>query len=192
MSATLPDVAGPEPSGNPVSRPNMLDRASQAMMAVSSLSLLAITVIVSIEVGSRYFFHAPTIWAWDVNVQLMMLMVMFGLAEVYRRDDYVRVDVLTSRLSPRGRAILDVIFAPVLLFVAAVIVWMGWKYFQQSWMRNQQAATTFAPPLWPVKLTIPVGAALLFAHGVLKLVRDVRLVAGGNGRAASATDEVAP
>lgn len=178
MNTDTPDAGLPESAGKPAPRLTLLDRVSQAMIAVSSISLLAMTVIVSFEVVSRYFFHAPTIWAWDVNVQLMVLMIMFGLAEVYRRDDYVKVDVLTARLSPKGQAILNIIFAPLLLFIAGIIVWMGWKYFYQSWSRNQHAATTFAPLLWPVKLTIPIGAALLFVHGVLKMVRDIQFVRG--------------
>lgn len=175
MSEIPPEGLGPGGAYR-LPRPNVLDKISHAMMSIGSIALLVITIIVSIEVASRYFFHTPTIWAWDINVQLLLLMVMFGLAEVYRRDDYVRVDVLTSRLSPRGRAILDVLFAPILLFIAAVIMWMSWHYFHQSWIRNQHAATSFAPPLWPIKLAMPIGAAMLLAHGILKLVRDIRFI----------------
>ncbi|MBX3529420.1 MAG: TRAP transporter small permease [Rhizobiaceae bacterium] len=178
---TDPDPKPEAPSLPGASLPggrNLLDLTSYGMMVISCLALLAMTVIVSYEVASRYFLHAPTTWAWDINIQLMMLMTMFGLAEVYRRDDYVRVDVITSLLSPRARTVLDIVFAPVMLFVAAVIVWMSWKYFHQSWVRNQHASTIFGPPLWPIKATIPIGAAVLFAHGVLKLVRDIRLLRG--------------
>jgi TRAP-type mannitol/chloroaromatic compound transport system permease small subunit len=155
-----------------------IDRISRAMAAVSSLALLLMTLFVGFEVASRYLFNKPTIWAWDINVQLMMLLVMLGLAETYRRDEHVRVDVLTARLSPRGRAVLDIVFAPLFFFVTVVIVWTGWDYFHQSWERGQTAPTIFAPPLWPIKFTLPLGGALLLLQGALKLVRDIRVATG--------------
>jgi TRAP-type C4-dicarboxylate transport system permease small subunit len=42
----------------------------------------------------------------------MLLLMMLGMAEAYRRDVHVRVDVLTSGLSDRGKALIEVLFAP--------------------------------------------------------------------------------
>lgn len=152
--------------------------------ALSSWALLAMTLIVGFEVLSRYFFNAPTIWAWDVNVQLMLLLMMLGMAEAYRRDVHVRVDVLTAVLSDRGKAVIEVLFAPVFLMIAIIIAWTGWEYFLDSFNRNQTASTIFAPLLWPIKFTLPVGGALLVLQGVVKLIRDIRVVI--HGRRASA------
>jgi TRAP-type mannitol/chloroaromatic compound transport system permease small subunit len=161
-----------------------IDRISAAMAVVASLALLAMTLFVGFEVASRYLFNKPTIWAWDVNVQLMMLIVMLGLAETYRRDEHVRVDILTANLSPRAKAVLDILFAPLFFFVTVVVVWTGWEYFYQSWERGQTAPTIFAPPLWPIKFTLPLGGALLLLQGALKLVRDIRVAAGRIGKGA--------
>jgi TRAP-type C4-dicarboxylate transport system permease small subunit len=173
----------PEPeAGRPIERPHLIDRISGAAGIVSSLTLLAMTLIVGFEVGSRYLFNSPTIWAWDINVQLMMLLVMLGMADALRRDANVRVDVLTARLSPRRQAMLDALTAPVVLFVAGVMVWTGWDYAHDSWTRGQTASTLFAPPLWPIKFTLPLGAALLTLQALLKLARDLRLAFADDGR----------
>jgi len=176
-------VAQPDPAaGGP---PRLLDRLlcverlNTWMAAASSWSLLAMTLIVGVEVFSRYVFNRPTIWAWDVNVQLMLLLLMLGMAEVYRRDAHVRVDILTSHLSPRARAMLDVLFAPVFFFIVIVLVWTGWNYFHDSYGRLEHASTLLAPPLYPIKFTLPLGGAMLLLQGLVKLVRDVRLVLHG-------------
>ena len=156
----------------------LIDRISRAMSAIASATLLAMTLIVTFEVGSRYLFNSPTIWAWDINSQLLLLLVMLGMAEAYRQDVHVRVDVLTAQLSPRGQAILDVIYAPMFFFLAGVIAWTGWEYFLLSYERNQHASTIFAPPIWPIKFTLPLGATLLFLQGLAKLARDLALIAG--------------
>lgn len=142
-------------------------------MVISAAALFSITAIVCFEVASRYFFDSPTTWAWDINVQLTMLMVMFGLSEVYRRDLNVRVDVLSTMLPQRVQIFFDILFALLLIFITGVLVWIGWSYFEQSYSRGQTASTTFAPLLWPVKLTLPVGAAVLMAQGILKMIRDI-------------------
>lgn len=150
----------------------LIDAISRWTGLIASISLLLMTLVVTYEVASRYLFNAPTIWAWDVNVQLMLLLIMLGLAETYRRDAHVRVDVLVGMFSARTRAWLDVAFAPVFFLVAGVIVWAGWIYFTKSYSRGQTASTVFAPPLWPVKFTIVLGGAVLFLQGIAKFIRD--------------------
>lgn len=153
-----------------------VEAVNRWIAALSAWSLLAMTLIVTYEVLSRYLFNRPTIWAWDLNTQLMLTLLMLGMAEVYRRDAHVRVDVLTAHLSRRGRALLDVICAPLLLAVALVIVWTGWSYFMDSFGRRETASTLLGPPLYPVKFMLPLGGALLLLQGVVKLARDLRLV----------------
>ena len=156
-----------------------IERLNAWIGAISAWSLLAMTLIVGFEVASRYLFNAPTIWAWDINIQLMLLLLMLGMAEAYRRDAHVRVDVLTSLLSERGKAVVEVLLAPVFLFVVCILAWTGWEYFLASYTRNQTASTIFAPLLWPIKFTLPLGGALLVLQGIVKLVRDIRTVVHG-------------
>ncbi|MDF1734170.1 MAG: TRAP transporter small permease subunit [Minwuia sp.] len=156
-----------------------IDRISGWMSVVSSWTLLAMTLIVGVVVIARFALTRPTIWAWVVIVQLMLLLLMFGVAECYRRDAHVRVDILTGVLSPRGRAILDVLYAPVFFLITIIVVWTGWEYFQQAFDRNQTAPTIFAPPLWPIKFAIPLGGAVLLLTGITKLIRDLKIAFGG-------------
>lgn len=166
-----------------------IDRISGWMSVISSWTLLAMTLIVGFEVASRYLFNSPTIWAWDVNVQLMVLLLMFGVAEAYRRDAHVRVDILTAALPPRGRAILDALYAPVFFLITVIIVWTGWEYFNQSFERGQTAPTILAPPLWPIKFAIPLGGAVLLLTGAVKLIRDLHVAFGGESESESGEGE---
>lgn len=156
-----------------------IDALSRWTGLIASFSLLAMTLIVTWEVVSRYVFNAPTIWAWDINVQLMLLLLMLGMAETYRRDAHVRVDVLVALFPARARAWLDVILSPVFFLVAGAIVYSGWSYFMTSFERGQTASTVFAPPLWPVKFTIFLGGLVLFLQGIARLARDLAFAVTG-------------
>lgn len=175
---TGPSVTGAGTRGILRSGLTAIDRISHGLSVISSLTLLAMCLIVGFEVASRYLFNSPTIWAWDINVQLMLLMLMFGIAEVYRRDAHVRVDVVTASLSRRTRAIIEICMAPVFFFVTVLVVWTGWDYFMHAFARNQTASTMFAPLLWPIKFTLPLGGAVLLLQGIAKLVRDIAIALG--------------
>jgi TRAP-type mannitol/chloroaromatic compound transport system permease small subunit len=155
-----------------------VERINAWTSAISSWSLLAMTLFVAFEVISRYVFNSPTIWAWDVNVQLMLLLLMMGIAEAYRRDVHVRVDVLTGMLTPRQNAWINVVMAPVFFFITVVLVITCWLYFLDSYERMENASTLFAPPLYPIKFFMPLGSALLLLQGAVNLVRDLRVALG--------------
>jgi TRAP-type C4-dicarboxylate transport system permease small subunit len=172
-----------------------VDKISSWASVVASLSLLVMTLIVGFEVGSRYLFNSPTIWAWDINVQFMLLLLMLGMSETYRRDAHVRVDVLTNSLSPKTRTILEILFAPVFFLIAGCIAWTGWEYFYDSLSRLQTASTVFRAPLYPIKFTLPLGGALLLLQGLSKLVRDIASLAAGGpdgDKAGTADEKVSP
>lgn len=147
------------------------------MAIISSAALLIISVIISFEVASRYLFNSPTIWVWDVATQLMLVLVMLGLAEVYRRDLNVRVDIGLEGRSPRFRAVLDLLSTLLIIFVAVIITWTSWDYFHSSWSRGQRASSLFAPPLWPAKFLLPFGTAVLVLQIFAKLIRDIATLA---------------
>ena len=43
---------------------------------------------------------------------------------------------------------------------------------------GEHSFTEWGIQYWPVKLTMPIGAALLFMQGISRLFKDVMLVAG--------------
>jgi TRAP-type C4-dicarboxylate transport system permease small subunit len=167
-------------SGGIVSRTvRAVDRLSIALSCVSAIALLAIALVVCYEVAARYIFNSPTIWAWDVSSQLMVLLLMLGLGEVYRRDLNVRVDVVTELMPGRLRLLLDLLMGVFALFVVSIIVWTSWDYFLQSFNRGQRASSLFAPPIWPAKFLLWFGAVVLVMQVVATLVRDtIKLLAG--------------
>lgn len=168
----------PSAPSSPLERMLRIERINTWTAVVSSWSLLAMTLIVAFEVASRYVFNSPTIWAWDINVQLMLLLLMMGISEAYKRDAHVRVDVVTGLLSERHNAWLNVLMAPVFFFVTVVLVVTCWLYFFDSYDRGEQASTLFAPPLWPIKFFMPLGSVLLLLQGLVNLIRDLRIALG--------------
>ncbi len=143
-----------------------------------SLLLLAIFVLLLAEVGFRYFAGAPKVWTSELTQLLFGVYVVLSGGYILAHGGHVNVDILYARLAPRTRAIVDV-FTSVLFFVfLGALLYFGSSLAWESisfWERSQSA---WDPPIWPVKLAIPVGATLLLLQGIVKLLRDLMLAAG--------------
>jgi len=142
-------------------------------------SFLAVIVVgvISYEVISRYVFNAPTIWAHETMTYFCGIYYMMGGAYTLYFEGHVSVDVFYIRFSPRVRAIVDLVTFPLFFAYIGVLIWTGAEYSWESIMYKETSPTAWAPPLYPLKLAIPVGAFLVLLQGLTKFVRDFKTAA---------------
>jgi TRAP-type mannitol/chloroaromatic compound transport system permease small subunit len=98
---------------------------------------------------------------------------MLGAAYAFYHGMHVRTDVLVRYLSPRKQAALDTIISLFFFFMVVLLLWKGGEMAWSSVERLETAKTVFRSPIWPVKLTIPIGAFLLLLQGAAKFIRDI-------------------
>jgi TRAP-type mannitol/chloroaromatic compound transport system permease small subunit len=102
---------------------------------------------------------------------------MLAGAYAYRDETHVRVDIVYSKLSLRGRAICDVITSVFFFLFAGTMLVTGWRFASDSMSVGESSFTEWGIQYWPVKLAIPIGATLLLLQGFSRLVRDIAVVA---------------
>ena len=140
---------------------------------VLSFGILLMFLLVLTEVVRRYFFNAPTVWSNELTQLIFGAYVILSGGYVLRWDGHVNVDVIYSRFSTRGKAIIDIgTFVLFLLFCGMMLVYGGslaWESIS-IWERYNSA---WGVPLYPAKAMIPIGAFLLLLQGVVKLIRDI-------------------
>ena len=61
--------------------------------------IIPLCFLVAYDVIIRYIFNSPTVWAWDINTQLLGAMVALGGAYALLHDGHVGVDVISVLLS---------------------------------------------------------------------------------------------
>ncbi|HKW37015.1 MAG TPA: TRAP transporter small permease subunit [Burkholderiales bacterium] len=128
------------------------------------------------EVVARFVFNSPTNWVHESMFLMYGMQYMISGAYAYREDQHVRVDVVYTHLSERGKAIADIVSSAFFFIFTITMLYTGWKF---AWDAVQNAETSFTEwtvQYWPVKLTIPIGAALIVLQGVSKLIKDIMLV----------------
>jgi len=160
---------------------NWIDSLSAWSGKIFSPVILIIMIFAILEVIMRYFFSNPTTWVWEVNSHLMCLMGAMAGCYTMLKGSHVSVDIITIRLKPRTRAILEIVTAPIFFLFAGCLIWFGSKEAIRAFTVNQHVISQFASPLWPVKSVIPVGGILIFLQGLAKFVRNFRIVIGREG-----------
>ena len=82
--------------------------------------VFVLTAAVMYEVIMRYFFNAPTLWAFDFTIQMYGALIMMGGASAISTKSHVRADMYYNKLPERGQGILDLILYLV-FYVPGVI-----------------------------------------------------------------------
>jgi TRAP-type mannitol/chloroaromatic compound transport system permease small subunit len=133
------------------------------------------------EVFARYFFHAATIWSYDLSYMLYGSHFMLGAAYTLLRGGHIRTDIFYMNWSPRTKGIVDASLYLFLFFPGMVFFfWMGLQEALHSWdIREVSDASPWRPIIYPLKMVIPLSAALLLLQGVSEFLKS--LYAARNG-----------
>jgi len=138
-----------------------------------------VVVFVVYEIIRRFVFNAPTIWANEATVYLSALAYLLGGAYSHYYKAHVRVDILYLKFSPRKRAILDAITFFFTFIYLGSLIWVGSIYSWESIKGLEKTGSPWNPPVYPLKIAIPLGAALLLLQSVANFIRDLTFAIKG-------------
>jgi TRAP-type mannitol/chloroaromatic compound transport system permease small subunit len=137
--------------------------------------------IIMWEIILRTFFNLPTIWAHELSLMVFGALSVLAGAYAHKYRGHVNMDLFYSRLSPRGKMIMDLITFPFFLCFCGILLWKGWGFAWRSIVIWEYSQSNWAPLIWPIKLTIPLGALLIILQGVSNLLSDITSVLAGKG-----------
>ena len=153
----------------------LVDKMSTWVGHVFSWLIVALTLLITWEVFSRYALDAPHAWAFDAMIMLYGSMFMMAGAYTLAKNGHVRGDVLYGFFPPRLQAGLDLALYLV-FFIPGVVAlcWAGYTFAAESWaIRESSNITADGPPYYPFKTIIPVAGAFLLMQGIVEIVRCV-------------------
>lgn len=166
-----------------------IDALNDWIGRILSYAVLLMFVVIINEVVRRYVFNAPTVWGGELAQLTFGVYVILSGGHIMRWGGHVNVDIVYSRLGHRARAVLDV-FTSILFFCFAGMLFLyGGSMALDAMSYWEHSISAWAPPLWPFKLMIPVGAALLILQGIAKLIRDIHTVITGIPHSSQDTTE---
>ena len=159
----------------------MVDRINEWTGKVLMWLPWMITAIIIWEIAGRYFFNKPTIWAHEMSLMAFGALSMVGGAYAHKYRAHVNMDLFYAHLSTKGRAILDLVTFPFFLIFCGIILWKGGEFAWRSIIMWEHSMSNWEPLIWPIKLTIPIGALLLILQGLSNLISDLAKVYSRKG-----------
>ena len=153
----------------------LVDNLNDQVGKIVSMLIIFMVLILVYEVVLRYIFNSPTLWAHETSEYFFGVHFFLGGAYALRHAAHVNVEVIYSRFSPRVRAILDIITSVFFFLICAVLLWKGGAMAWTSLMKLEHTNTVWAPPLYPLKMMVPIGAFLILLQGLAKFIRDFHI-----------------
>lgn len=152
-----------------------VDKISAFVGRTCAWLILALTLMISWEVFSRYVLDHPHPWAFDVMSMMYGTLFMTAGAYTLSQNGHVRGDVLYGFFPPRLQAGLDLALY-LLFFVPGVVAlaWAGYSFAAESWAINEHSnITADGPPIYPFKTIIPIAGAILLLQGFVEIIRCI-------------------
>ena len=115
----------------------------------------------------------------EVQWYLFSVIFLFGAGYTLLRNDHVRIDIIQGRLSPRAQNWIDVL--GILLFLmpmSLIIMALSWPLFVDSLQRHEVSTNAGGLIIWPARLMIPIGFALLIIQAISELIKRIAFLRG--------------
>jgi TRAP-type mannitol/chloroaromatic compound transport system permease small subunit len=129
-----------------------------------------------------------------LEVQWYLFSGIFLLCAAYTllRNEHIRIDVIAGRLSKRTQTWIDIFGTVFFLFpTVALILYIGIPWFWRAWVSGEVSPSAGGLILWPAKILLPIGFALLGLQGVSQLIKLVAFLRGAGPDPTERHDPVA-
>jgi TRAP-type mannitol/chloroaromatic compound transport system permease small subunit len=151
------------------------ERIGRAAAWLGLAAVIVSAVSASLRYGMNIGSNAWLEMQWYLNSAVFMLVAAWAL----KRNDHVRIDVISGKLSPRAQAWIDIIGSLFMLLPAVLIIgWYSWPSLVNSYEIGEYSSDPGGLIRWPVRLLIPVGFTMLALQGVSEIIKRVAFLNG--------------
>ena len=146
----------------------LIGRCSEILAMLSGIMIMVMFITIIYEITARHVWGTPAGWVLDLCKLLMIAVAYLGAAHLARIKGHVSVDLLTSKLSEKSRAVCEVISLCLMLSFAVFLVWASWDLTCEFYSRGVVTETVRLPK-YPAIILIPVAGSVL----CLQLIRMI-------------------
>lgn len=146
--------------------------------SVAWLILAAVLVSACNAVLRKAFDISSNAW---LELQWFLFSAVFLLAAAYtlQRNEHIRIDIVSGMLSKRTRDWIDLLGHLLMLMpFVALILYEATPFFLTSFRQQEHSPNAGGLLLWPAKILIVAGFALLFLQSVSEIIKRVAVMRG--------------
>jgi TRAP-type C4-dicarboxylate transport system permease small subunit len=152
----------------PVGR--LLATVNSVIVALSSVALVAASLVLTYSVASRYFLHLSTDWQDELSVFLIVGAVFMSAAAIQARRGHIGIEAIVGLLSPRVNHWRQLAVDAASFLFCAFFAWKSWLLLEEAWTENFHSESTWGPALWIPYSLMTVGMTLLSLQLLLQII----------------------
>jgi TRAP-type mannitol/chloroaromatic compound transport system permease small subunit len=146
--------------------------------AVMWLVLAAVLISAGNAILRKAFNIGSNAWL-EIQWYLFAAVFMLGVGYVLLKNGHVRIDFISSRLSKRTNAIIDILgFVIFTIPLSIILIDLSWPLFHRALTSGEMSQNAGGLIRWPVLLLMPVGFAILLLQSVSELVKRIAFLTG--------------
>lgn len=146
--------------------------------AVAWLIFVAVLLSAGNAIIRKVFNASSNAW---LEAQWYLFGAVFLLCAAWTllSNEHIRIDVVNSHLPKRVRNWIDVVGHSLFLLPFCVLMlYDSIPFFMKSFLQNEQSMNAGGLVVWPAKILVPLGFALLALQGVSELIKRVAIMRG--------------
>lgn len=146
---------------------------SVAWLVLAAVLISAVNAIVrkTLDIGSNAFL--------ELQWYLFAAVFMLGSGYTMMRQEHVRIDVLSGRLSKRAQIWIDIIGITCFLFpFVFMIIKLAMPLVINAYQTGEMSSNAGGLIRWPVFALLPLGLLLLGIQGVSELIKRIAFLQG--------------
>lgn len=125
----------------------------------------------------KFFFNPPH---WTIEGAQFSLAAYFLLGGGYSMQlaSHVRMDLLYGNWTDRTKAWVDVFTILALIFYLCVLLYGGFSSTEYALEYGERSRTLWRPYMWPVKVVMCIGIALMLLQAISEFFKDIAKLRG--------------
>ncbi len=156
-----------------------IDKLNEGVGSLAIWAVLAAVLVSAVNALVRKMFNTSSNAFLELQWYLFSAIFLLCAGYTLLRNEHVRIDIISSRLSPRAQNWIDIIGILVFLLpMAVLVVWLSWPSFINAFNSGEHSNNAGGLLVWPVRLLLPVGFALLILQGLSELIKRIAFVCG--------------
>lgn len=157
----------------------LIDKLNEKIAGAVSWALLLAVIICTGNALVRYIFKMSSNSWLEIQWYLFAAVFMLASAHTLKRDEHVRIDVITGHFSKRTQVWIDLAgYLVFLLPVCLVIVYYGIPFARYSIFSGEMSSSAGGLIVWPVKFLVPIGFSLLLLQGLSEIIKRIAFLQG--------------
>ncbi|HMN72228.1 MAG TPA: TRAP transporter small permease subunit [Rhodoblastus sp.] len=156
-----------------------IDSAQERLGKALSWLILAAVLVSSINAIIRFAFNASSNAWLELQWYLFSAVFLIGAGYTLLKNEHIKIDIVNSRLPKTWRDWIE-LFGHIFFLgsFCVVMIVLGIPFFLRSFAEKEYSSSAGGLILWPAKLMIPLGFAILLIQGISEFIKRVAIMQG--------------